>query len=99
MFFLRFVDENLDKILPEVDIDWTPVFTIPYQHLPQDLTIWEERDSWLLDPDTKENIHTEDQYYKLAPQSFQSNTVSPTDPNTTIKLDNIRTIQIIHDKM
>ena len=52
MFFLRFVDENLDKILPEVDIDWTPVFTIPYMSLPQDLTIWEERDSWLLDPET-----------------------------------------------
>ena len=56
MFFLRFVDENLDKILPEVDIDWTPVFTIPYMNLPQDLTMWEERDSWLLDPETKENI-------------------------------------------
>ena len=25
-------------------------------HLPEDLTIWEERDSWLLDPETKENI-------------------------------------------
>ena len=25
-------------------------------HLPEDLTIWEERDSWLLDPETRENI-------------------------------------------
>ena len=52
MLFLRFVDENLDKILPEVDIDWSPVFTILYMSLPQDLTIWEERDSRLLDPET-----------------------------------------------
>ena len=44
------------KILPELCIDYTPTLTIPYQHLPADLQLWEEMDSWLLDDATKYKI-------------------------------------------
>ena len=54
--FHRFVDESCYKILPELEVDYTPLLTIPYDQLPADLKLWEERKSWLLDQETKEKI-------------------------------------------
>ena len=43
--------------MPDVEIDWTPVLTIPYtRNLPADLCVWEHQESWLLDQDTRDNI-------------------------------------------
>ena len=43
-------------MLPEVEVDYTPVFSIPYQHLPADLREWEEREPWLLDQEIRDQI-------------------------------------------
>ena len=52
----RFVDESCFKILPELEVDYTPVLTVPYDQLPADLKVWEERDSFLLDEDSRNKI-------------------------------------------
>ena len=44
------------KVLPEYQIDYTPVLMIPYKHLPSDLKLWEERKSWLLSKETRNKI-------------------------------------------
>ena len=46
----------LPNVLPEFEIDYTPLFIIPYDSLPDDLKQWEKRESWLLDKATKEAI-------------------------------------------
>ena len=43
-------------MLPELEVDYTPIFSIPYQHLPADLREWEERESWLLDQEVRNEI-------------------------------------------
>ena len=42
--------------MPDFEIDYTPVLTIPYNKLPEDLKQWEERDSWLLDEETRVKV-------------------------------------------
>ena len=43
--------------MPDVEVDWTPVLTIPYiRNLPEDLCVWEDQESWLLDQETRDNI-------------------------------------------
>ena len=46
----------LPNVLPEFEIDFTPLFIIPYDSLPDDLKRWEKRESWLLNKATKEAI-------------------------------------------
>ena len=47
---------ELLRALPEFEVDYTPLFVLPYDKLPQDLKLWEEKESWLLEPPIKESI-------------------------------------------
>jgi len=44
------------KILPELEIDYTPVLTLPYEQLPPDLKLWEDRKSFLIDNNTRKKV-------------------------------------------
>ena len=48
--------DGSEKVLPEFEVDYTPLLTIPYDKLPLDLKMWEKRDSWLLDTETREKV-------------------------------------------
>ena len=56
--FHRFVEESCLKILPELEIDYTPSLSLSYDQLPPDLKIWEERESFLLDNSTRKKVKT-----------------------------------------
>ena len=46
----------MPKAVPEFEVDYTPLFVVPYAKLPEDLMIWERRESWLLDWETRSAI-------------------------------------------
>lgn len=52
----RFAEEDCVKLIPELEVDYTPVLIIPYENLPDDLKLWEKEESWLLDEKTKIKI-------------------------------------------
>ena len=55
-FPIRLLHEELPKVLPEFEVDYTPMFVLPYSKLPEDLLLWEKRKSWLLDDQTRSEI-------------------------------------------
>jgi len=52
----RLVEEYSKKLLPELDVDYTPALTVPYDCLPEDLKVWEQRDSCLLTLETRRRV-------------------------------------------
>jgi len=46
----------LPKAVPEFEVDYTPLFGLPYTKLPEDLMLWERRESWLLDWEIRHEI-------------------------------------------
>ena len=52
----RLLQEDLSCVLPELEVDYTPLFLLPYSSLPEDLKLWEQKSSWLLDPETRHKI-------------------------------------------
>ena len=42
--------------MPEFEVDYTPLFVLPYSSLPKDMMLWERRESWLLDGNTRHVI-------------------------------------------
>ena len=48
----------MPKALPEFEVDYTPLFVLPYSKLPKDLMLWEKREGWLLDEETRSAIKT-----------------------------------------
>jgi len=57
--FKKFAEDECVKLIPELEVDYTPVLTIPYENLPKDLRLWEHTESWLLDENTKVKIKEE----------------------------------------
>ena len=53
IFPIRLLHEELPKVLPEFEVDYTPLFVLPHSKLPEDLLLWEKRKSWLLDDKTR----------------------------------------------
>ena len=49
-------EEEVPKALPVFEVDYTPLFVLPYPKLPKDLMLWEKRESWLLDEETRIKI-------------------------------------------